>query len=65
MHTLYEFVDEEPIQSPVESPSVILCTSCRKEPAEVAGLCIGCDHLMDDLQIQLDRAAPTTNRRTT
>lgn len=30
--------------------AVILCTICRKEPAEVGGLCINCDHLMDDIR---------------
>ncbi len=53
-HTLYAFVDDEPIQAPVESPSVILCISCRKEPAVISGLCVDCDHLMGD--VLLDRA---------
>lgn len=51
--TLYEFVDEESIQTPAETPSVILCTRCHKEKAVVGGLCIDCDHLMGD--ILLDR----------
>ena len=54
-HTLYAFVDEEPIQAPAETPSVILCTSCREYPAEVGGLCVDCDHLMGD--VLLDRVA--------
>lgn len=40
---------------PVETPEgIVLCLICRKEPAEVGGLCVGCDHLMGDVQI--DRA---------
>lgn len=27
------------------------CTICRKEPAEVGGLCVDCDHLQGDIQI--------------
>lgn len=27
------------------------CAICRKESAVVGGLCIGCDHLMGDVQI--------------
>lgn len=27
-----------------------LCSICRKVPAEVGGLCVGCDHLMDDIR---------------
>lgn len=32
-------------------PPVKLCSGCRKEPAEVGGLCISCDHLQGDIQI--------------
>ncbi len=46
---------------PQQVGAVILCTSCRKEPAEVGGFCIDCDHLMDDVLI--DRAGATINRR--
>ncbi len=38
-------------ESPQKVGAPILCTICRKEQAEVGGLCIGCDHLMGDIQI--------------
>lgn len=46
-----------------EGHVVRLCYSCRKEMAEVGGLCLDCDHLLGD--IMLDRAGLITNRRTT
>ncbi len=49
-----------------ESPQKVgaqLCTICHKDPAVVGGLCIDCDHLMGDIQI--DQVGPITNRRTT
>ncbi len=36
---------------PQKADAPILCTICRKEKAVVGGLCIGCDHLMGDIQI--------------
>ena len=39
--------------APETGEGMALCSVCRKEPVAVGGLCIGCDHLMDD--VLLDR----------
>lgn len=43
---------------PVSAPSGVkawlgtgLCRGCHIEPAEIGGLCISCDHLMDDIRL--------------
>ncbi len=28
-----------------------ICTRCGKEPSVVGGLCVGCDHLQDDIRL--------------
>lgn len=45
LYRLFEFVNED-------------CNLCHKAPAEIDGLCIGCDHLQDDLRIDQSRGEP-------
>ena len=42
-HLLFDFVDDG------------MCVSCKKELAEVGGLCISCDHLQDDINLDKGR----------